>query len=561
MVVVEYLYEDMKKLVNLPLPKMVNGLSELGAPSEYEEETKKIITELTPNRPDWYSMEGLARALRAYYGKGHPKYAARKSDYLVVVDPSVAKIRPYTACAAVKGLKFNDQRITDVVLLQEKLLGTLGRRVKKFGIGIYPLHAIKFPVKYTTMEPEEIRYIPLGHEKKMSAKEIIANHKKGQQYGHLIKDYDRYPVFVDAENNVMALIPIVNSAETGKIDTATQDIFIEVTGTDINACKAALNIMVCTFADMGGTVYEVKIKSGKGIDWTPDLGERKVQFDLKRTGGVLGIDLKESEASKLLERMGYGYEKGVVIVPPYRADVLGWIDILEDIAIAYGYNNFKFSLPGFFTAGGKRTETDELDEVMRGMGFLELKTFILTNRQKLEVVGHEGNLVEIVNPSSEEYTVARPNLVASFLEVLANNKMKGLPQRFYEIGLVQSGRETKKRLIFGMMDKTVDFSIFRGHLQTLANETELDFILQKKPRGIFEPEISCVVISKGKEKGIFGKVSRKILEKFGLEFEVYLCELEIWAPCEYSSNSWCWRGPQTSTNTGQNSSTDSAKIL
>jgi phenylalanyl-tRNA synthetase beta chain len=527
MVVVEYLYEDMKRLVNLPLDKVVDGLSGLGAPSEYEEETKKIITELTPNRPDWYSMEGLARALRAYYGLGHPGYKAKKSDYEVRVDASLAKIRPYTACAVVKGLDLDDRRITDIVLLQEKLLATLGRKVKKFGLGIYPLQAIKFPVSYTTMKPEDIKYVPLGHETEMTAAQILSQHKKGQQYGHLIKQLERYPVFMDAEGKIMALVPIVNSAQTGRVDVGTRGIFIEVTGTDLHACKAALNILVCTFTDMGGTAYEVAVKYGKETLILPDLTSVKVKLELGEVNKLLGLELKDKDAAKLLERMGHGYKEGHVIVPPYRADILGRVDVIEDIAIAYGYNNFKPTVPDFFFPGKIIREYAEADAAMTGMGFVEIKTFVLTNREKLQRIGYVGEVVEIANPSTEEFTIIRPTLIADMLATFAINKMRGLPQRFYEIGLVQTVEGERKKVIFGIMDKKVEFSDARGSLQTLAIEAGFEFVLEKSTPGLFEPDISCVVVSKGKNLGVFGKVRPEVMGRFGLDFDAYICELEL----------------------------------
>jgi len=527
MVVVEFAYSEMKKLVNLPKEKMVALLSELGAPSEYEPEVDKIITELTPNRPDWYSMEGLARALKAYLGKEHPEYKAKKSDYRVIVDPSVTEVRPYTVCAVVKGLEFSDERVRDAVLLQEKLIATLGRRVKKFGLGLYPLSAIRFPVRYTTMKPSEIRYVPLGHDKEMTAGEILENHKKGQQYGHLIKGHKRYPVFIDASGHVMALIPVVNSAETGKVDVDTKDIFIEVSGMEIQACKAALNILVCTFADMGGQIYEVEMEYGKERFRSPDLSPRSMALDIKKVNKILGLSLGEKEVAGYLARMGYGYSKGKVSIAPYRADVLGIVDIVEDVAIAYGYNNFKPTIPDFFSPGKTITEYDEADRIMRGMGFLEAKTFILTNKEQLEQIGAEKGVVEIENPSTVDYTVVRPTLVLDMLETFRINKMKGLPQRFYEIGIVRDGGKSSKRLVFGIMDKKIEFAEARGCLQTLAFEKRFEFTLEKKPQKAFDPEVSCKVMSKGREIGVFGKINGSLLGKLGLAFEVYICELAI----------------------------------
>jgi phenylalanyl-tRNA synthetase beta chain len=526
MVVVEFEYEEMRKLLDLPRDKMVGSLSDLGAPSEYEPEVKKIITEITPNRPDWYSMEGLARSLKTYHNNEHMEYSARKSDYRVIVDPSVEKSRPYTVCAVVKGLKFNGQRVRDAVLLQEKLIGTLGRKVKRFGLGIYPLSTIKFPVRYTTMKPEEIRYTPLGADHEMSADEILKNHKKGQQYGHLLKGQGRYPVFVDAQEKIMALIPIVNSAQTGKIDESTKDIFMEVSGVDIHSCKAALNILACTFADMGGEIFEVMMEYEKGRFVSPDLSNKKMKLEGEQVKKILGLGLSEKEIGVLLAKMGYKYAAGTVQIPPYRADVMDVIDIIEDIAIAYGYNNFKPTLPDFFNPGDTVKKHDELDRVLRGMGFLENKTFILTNKENLKKMGFEGDIVEITNPSTADYTVVRPNLIINALEGFSVNKMKGLPQRSYEIGVVYSGKQ-EKRLIFSMMDRKIEFSDFRGYLQTLAFEMGFDFELKKIKDKVFEPGVAGIVVSGGKEIGVFGRVEPGVLGEFGIGFDVYICELKV----------------------------------
>jgi phenylalanyl-tRNA synthetase beta chain len=332
-------------------------------------------------------------------------------------------------------------------------------------------------------------------------------------------------VFVDADGKIMALIPIVNSAETGKIDESTREIFIEVSGTDIHSCKAALNILVCTFADMGGQVHEVLMDYGKEKFTVPDLGHKRMELDAGEVQKMLGIKLTEKDIKTLLGKMGYGYLHGVVHIPPYRADVMSTVDIIEDIAIAYGYNNFKPTLPDFFNPGEIVKTYDNADAIMRGMGFLENKTFILTNKDNLGKIGFGGKAVQISNPSTVDFTVVRPGLVVNMLESFSINKMKGLPQKFYEIGIVHDGRE-EKRLAFGIMDRKIEFSEFRGYLQTLAFESGFEFQLKKSESRIFGAEISGVIISKGREIGIFGKVSGSVLEKFGIGFDVYLCELK-----------------------------------
>ncbi len=531
MAVVEFLISDFEKLCGFPKEKIIGGLTEIGAPCEEEPETKKLLVELTPNRPDWFALEGLSRSLRSYYKGELREYSAKKGDYVVNVDASVSRVRPFTVCAVVRGLSFSDERIIDMIQVQEKLNATLGRRVKKFGMGIYPLDQIAFPVRYTTMKPEEIRYRPLGWEREATAREILDQHPKGIEHGYLIRDFPRWPVFVDAKEEIMCLIPIVNSAKTGQVGLGTKDVFIEVTGIDGNAITAALNILVTMFADMGGQVYTVDVRYPHDKITTPDLKPKKMKLDLKDVNTLLGLKLTAKDVAILAKRMGYAMDGPSVLVPPYRADVIHEVDVIEDIAIAYGYNKFVPKLPDFFTAGRRNTENETVGAVMRGMGFLEMTTFILTNKAKVARAGYEGPLKEIENPSGEDFTCLRPMLLADLLQVFETNKTRGLPQKIYEYGIVYEDGQ-KKRLVFGVMDREVEYSTAKGYLQTLMKELGApEFRLAGTKNRAFDAERSGdVVLGKsGKEMkiGTFGKIDSKLLELCGIGFEVYACELDV----------------------------------
>ena len=526
MAVVEFLISDFERLCGFPKEKIIEGLTEIGAPCEEEPETKKLLVELTPNRPDWFALEGLSRSLRAYYKREIRHYSAKKGGYVVDVDSSVEKIRPYTACAVVKGLELSDERIVDMVQVQEKLNATLGRRVKKFGMGLYPLDRIAFPVRYTAMKPDDIRYQPLNYPGEAGAREIIEKHPKGREYGHIIKDAPKWPVFIDAKNEIMALIPIVNSARTGQVGIGTKDIFIEVSGIDGNAISAALNILVTMFADMGGAVYTVEVRYPRKKMETPDLEPKKMKLELKDVNMLLGMKFGAKEIAALAARMGYEMKGSYALVPPYRADVIHEVDVIEDIAIAYGYNRFVPSLPGFFTPGKRNTELDGLNALMRGMGFLEMTTFVLTNREKIAKAGYSGKVKEITNPSGEEFTCIRPMLLVDLLTVFETNKTRGLPQKLYEVGTVVEGGEEKKKLVFGVMDRKLEYSNVKGYLQTLMKEQGLEFSLEKTANPAFEPGRSGDVLVKGRRVGVFGKVKSEILKQYRLDFDAYACELE-----------------------------------
>ena len=128
-----------EKLVEkkLPLEKLKERISYLGTDLESVTDTE-ITVEIFPNRPDLLSEQGFARAFAQFIGTkpGLASYTAKKSDYQVIIDKSVSAVRPYTACAVIKGLSFDDEKIREVVQIQEKLHITYGRNREKEAIGI-----------------------------------------------------------------------------------------------------------------------------------------------------------------------------------------------------------------------------------------------------------------------------------------------------------------------------------------------------------------------------------------------------------------------------------------
>jgi phenylalanyl-tRNA synthetase beta chain len=529
MVVVEFLANDLLKESGLTEKEVLEGLTNIGAPAVKEGE--KIVVELTPNRPDLFGLYGLVRSLRMYYGETGPsfaRYKARKSKYTTIVDKSVARIRPYTVNAVVKNVKLTNERIKNLIQLQEKLSTTLGRNIKKCGMGFFDLDKLSFPIRYTTMPPAEIVYKPLNYPHEADANEILEKHPKGLEYGKYIKGAERYPVFLDAKNTIMVLIPIVNSEEVGKIDENTKNLFVEVTGMDLNVIKAVLNIIVCELIDLGGVVYEVEMRYHDKKFKSPDLRPRELKLNVGEVNRLLGTNLTKSDIRKLLRRMGFILEGNNVLIPPYRVDVMHPVDIIEDIAIAYGYENFEPEVPAFYSEGKLANKNEEtIREIMHGMGFLEVKTPILTNENKLGVFGLVGEKTE--NPASSECSVIRPALIVSLFDVFVANKMASLPQKIYEIGVVYE-KETqlqKKKLCFGIMDEKIEFTEAKSYLQTLLKELKLRYNIEKGDFVGFSSDKNCKIFVDGKEIGIFGEISEKVKKVFDLKHEIYICELRL----------------------------------
>src|SRR3989344_8001887 len=153
--------KEFEKLVGkkLELDKLKDRISMLGTDLE-KIEGNEIIVEVFPNRPDMLSEQGFARAFSSFIGvkKGLRDYKVKRSNYKVIVEKSVKEVRPFTACAVVKNLKFDDEKIKSIIQIQEKLHIGYGRNRRKVAIGIYPMEKINFPIKYLALPPEKIKF-------------------------------------------------------------------------------------------------------------------------------------------------------------------------------------------------------------------------------------------------------------------------------------------------------------------------------------------------------------------------------------------------------------------
>src|SRR3989344_6851744 len=349
----------------LPLEELKDRISMLGTDLE-DIKDNEIHVEVFPNRPDMLSEQGFARAFSSFLGvkTGLRKYAIKESNQKVIIDPSVKGIRPYTACAIVKGLQFDEEILKQIIQIQEKLHVTYGRKRKKAAIGIYPMEKITFPITYKADLPQKIKFKPLEAHHEMSALEILEEHKAGKEYAHLLQGLPKYPLFVDAKGEILSMPPVINSDKTGRVTEETRDVFVECSGFDFEVLNTCLNMIVTALADMGGEIYSLRLEYQEETKTTPNLTPSKMKLDLPYVNKRLGLSLSEKDAVKLLEKMGYGFEQGQVLIPAYRADILHQVDFVEDIAIAYGYEHFQEEIPNVATIG----EEDAFLEMLIAVG-------------------------------------------------------------------------------------------------------------------------------------------------------------------------------------------------
>ena len=522
--------KDLLKLIGERISdeKLKDRISMLGTDLESMDD-KEIVVEVFPDRPDMLTAAGFAKALSSFIGvkTGLGKYKINKSDYKVKVDKKVEKVRPHVVCAVVKNVKLSELMIQYLMQVQEKLHKTLGRDRRKLSIGVYDLDLIKFPLTYTT-KPRNFKFIPLEMESEMKLDKILEEHPKGVDYSHLLDGFKEVPIWIDDNQKVLSMPPIINSEDT-KITMRTKNLFIDVTGLDADACEQALNILMSAFSERKAEIYSVKV----GNKSYPDLKSRKMKLNLENVNRVLGLSLKESDVKKLLGQMGYDYSSGVAQIPCYRADVLSEIDLIEDIGVAYGYENFEPELSDFgCIAEENKFEAfkSKVAEILVGFGFLETNTYNLAKKaDQTKNMKVDLKLVEIANALNEEYDVLRGWMIPSLLDVFRSNRQHEVPQKIFEAGSVFTPKE-KNRLGCLITNSDVTYTEARQILDALFNALGIEGKYTATVHDSFIPGRVARVSVKEKDVAYIGEIHPEVLGNFELEnpvvgFELNLSEL------------------------------------
>src|SRR5207245_377197 len=170
-----------------------------------------------------------------------------------------------------------------LVDLQEKLMLTVGRHRKKVAIGIHDMDKVTPPYTYKAVLPEDVRCTPLGMAEEMDLREILAKHEKGREYAHLVASKPRFPIITDARGEVLSFPPVINGIRT-QLTPDTRNLFIDVTGTDLEAVSGCLAILSTALAERGGRIQTVRT-----------IGEYRGANDFAETLRVLLV--------------GYGYQE------------------------------------------------------------------------------------------------------------------------------------------------------------------------------------------------------------------------------------------------------------
>lgn len=557
MPVIEVLFDDLQNLVGAALPKDAFKLTDILSYVKGEVnsiEGNQLSIEIKDgNRPDLWSVEGIARDLRGVLGieEGLVNYSVEDfSGVWIDVDLSLNNIRPYIACSVVKQVQLSNDIIRGLMHLQDKIDQTYGRKRRRVSIGLYNFGLITPPLKYCVAKPQKVSFVPLEEKSKMNLKEIIENHPKGIEYGHIIKNHEVWPVLIDSKDKVLSFPPIVNSNDLGKITQETKELFVEVTGSDYQTVLTALSIISLSLAERNGRIFSTEIHYPYGERrkvFTPKLATRVMNLNTHYVNRVLGLSLPKRSILKLLKRARFnarhsGKDLIEVTIPSYRMDVMHSLDLIEDIAITFGYNNIQPRWPQQITFGKISNREAFLDltrEVMISLGFQEILSFSLINKELLfrRMNLRKEKIVEIFNPSSSRFTCVRSWLIPSLVDFLSKNTHYDYPQKVFEVGacaVLDNSCETGVREIqkLACLIANSDSNFSKGKAVFDAFSLNMGFkyrLVDGSHKSFISGRVGNIVLRR-KKSGIIGEIHPLVLENWGVEnpvtgFEVNLSML------------------------------------
>ena len=540
MPLVSFDYNDFINILGYKISKedLIERLPMIGADFD-SVDGDEISIEFFPNRPDLVSVEGIARACRTFFGfeRGLKKYVSVESDVVLRVDPSVKSVRPFVTTALIKNVVMSDELIKSLMELQEKLHLGLGRDRRKVAIGVHNYEPVTPPFTYKAVDPDSVQFVPLAKDDFMTMSEILLKHEKGVDYAHLLEGFDKHSLIVDANNNVLSYPPIINGRLT-EVTPFTSEIFIDVTGTDLKAINYALNIVTTSLAERGAQLYTTTVVDGDATYHPPDLNPSNQTISKTYTNRILGTSLNLKDVVGCLEKMGYNAkekdkENIIVEIPAWRADILHEIDIVEDVAIGFGFDCFDTDFPKALTFGRTLPSYEyiqSLRSIMIGLGFNEVTTFTISN-EKDEFTHFglpKGSMVAIANPIGEEYSGLRTSLLPSMLKLLRENRHHPLPQNVFEVGIVvDEHAKNQYHLAAVKIDAKANFTLSNSLTEAVLRDIGVEYTYGECNHPGFIPGRCAAVMVKNKQIGFFGELHPQTIQNFELEHPMIALELQL----------------------------------
>jgi phenylalanyl-tRNA synthetase beta chain len=508
-------------------------------------ESKKIDeatleVEVNSDRPDLFSVEGIARAIKGLTRKEMGLFEPKVKDSGFQAVIGEVPSRPYIAFGIVKGIELGEEGLKELIQFQEKLHVTVGRNRKKVAIGIHDLRKVPSINLTYSMVSLDREMKPLGDDKYMKIKDVLSNTQQGKSYGDISVLGGAHPAIL-SDGEIISLPPVINS-EITRLEPNTKDLLIDVTGTEKTTVLKTLDLLCSVLNEHVGSLIErVEVIGPGSNDYRkdPQLGRTKIRLNENYIGKILGFEPSHEDIIESLLRMRFGLseeQKGEieVIVPEYRLDILHQIDLVEDVAMAYGYNRIPIKNPTFHTEGSLLNYTlsgKVARLILLGLGFQEVSSFTMVGEEAKMFEGENDRVIKIKNPISESMSFLRPNNIVSLLLVLRENQHVELPLKIFEMGdcaFESNGRVIQKKTIaLALMKDELSFEEIQALVHSFLSSIGIDVKYRRDENKYFISGRTARVIANEIPIGILGEVHPHVLTSLGIKYPVGAAEIDM----------------------------------
>lgn len=270
-----------------------------------------------------------------------------------------------------------------------------------------------------------------------------------------------------------------------------------------------------------------------------------VKLEPERINALLGTNISEADMIEYLHREEVPVVDGMIQVPSWRPDLRVMADIAEEVARYYGYNNIETTLMRGATTMGGYSDEQKLENAAgaaaRTLGYSEIITYSFVSPSSFDAIRIPADsplrkTVKLVNPLGEDTSIMRTVILPSMLDILSRNfafKNKGV--KLYEIGKIYLPVEGEKlpnepkRMIFGTYGEHENFFTLKGEVDALLEQLNVHpatYVADTKNPS-YHPGRCADIMIDGKKLGVIGQIHPLVAEGYGISGEVYVAELDF----------------------------------
>lgn len=568
--------------LNIPITRFPNQIEHglMILPKEMEKDLGKDVVdvlelkedvidfEITPNRPDCLSIEGLGRETAVSLNKEFKNPRGKLMDMPVEnkdnIEGLTVKITAPDLCYRYIARMVKNVKIGDSPNWMKRRLEACGIRSINNIVDItnYVMLELGQPMHAFDINSIEGKNITVRRAE--DGEKIVTLDDQE-------RDLDSSMLVIVDDKKAVAIAGVMGGQNSEIEENTTTVVFESAVFNGGNVRKTAKKVGLRTEAS---SRYEkglspenalraanravelaVLIGAGEEVEGKIDVYPTKqnipqVKLDVQRINNLLGLDVSEKEMIEILEKLDMKVENGYVIPPYFRTDINYAADLAEEVARFYGYDKIQSTLIEAETTLGIRTKSqkiqDKIREALVSKGLSEIYTYGFYNPNELDkcCITEDSDLrcqtIKLRNPLSEDYSVMRTTTLPSMMQTLStNNAKKNQNVALFDIsrvykdvnGQISEGKNPTEEMYvtIGCYGENVDFYVLKGLVETVFKVSSVlrYEVMSEKSNTSYHPGKTAKICIGKDVVATFGEIHPEVCENYDIANRVYVAEISL----------------------------------